>query len=285
MGLLSRVKTWITGEVLTASDLNGEFNNILNNLDPSKVDDASSDLAAMQSVVDPGEAASESQATSLQGEIERLRFALKEHSGKTYWYESPAASLADVATNTSAIATNTSNIATNTSDIATINANNWVTTSRINNSAVTTDKINDDAVTPAKLSSLTASTSSGTYNTTSTSFVATGLSVTLTPEANRLLIISLVPIDATTGFVNYGGVAGYAEGELRVNIGATNKVYRYSEYVSTGSLVIKPPPGLVNTVTTVGTSITISVDVRVTGSAVGGTTMGIQGVQLEVVVA
>jgi hypothetical protein len=28
---LSRVKTWIAGEVLTASDLNSEFNNILNN--------------------------------------------------------------------------------------------------------------------------------------------------------------------------------------------------------------------------------------------------------------
>lgn len=30
---LSRVKTWIAGEVLTASDLNAEFNNILNNAD------------------------------------------------------------------------------------------------------------------------------------------------------------------------------------------------------------------------------------------------------------
>lgn len=28
---LARVKTWISGEVLTASDLNAEFNNILNN--------------------------------------------------------------------------------------------------------------------------------------------------------------------------------------------------------------------------------------------------------------
>jgi hypothetical protein len=28
---ISRVKTWIAGEVLTASDLNNEFNNILNN--------------------------------------------------------------------------------------------------------------------------------------------------------------------------------------------------------------------------------------------------------------
>jgi len=30
----SRVKTWIAGETLTASDLNGEINNILNNSCP-----------------------------------------------------------------------------------------------------------------------------------------------------------------------------------------------------------------------------------------------------------
>ena len=34
----SRVKTWIA-EVLTASDLNAEFDNILNNLLPAGVDD------------------------------------------------------------------------------------------------------------------------------------------------------------------------------------------------------------------------------------------------------
>ena len=28
---LARIKTWVSGEVLTASDLNSEFNNILNN--------------------------------------------------------------------------------------------------------------------------------------------------------------------------------------------------------------------------------------------------------------
>ena len=29
---ISRLKVWVAGEVLTASDLNGEFNNIINNL-------------------------------------------------------------------------------------------------------------------------------------------------------------------------------------------------------------------------------------------------------------
>ena len=38
---------------------------------------------------------SESQATSLAGELERLRFIIKEITGKTYWYESPDSSLSN----------------------------------------------------------------------------------------------------------------------------------------------------------------------------------------------
>ena len=30
MATTNRIKTWITGDVLTAADLNGEFNNVLN---------------------------------------------------------------------------------------------------------------------------------------------------------------------------------------------------------------------------------------------------------------
>lgn len=99
MGLLSRVKTWVTGEVLTASDLNSEFNNILNNMDCTKIDDNSADVATMQSTVDPGESGSESLATNLKGEIERLRFIIKEITGKTYWYQTPAAGLDELAVN------------------------------------------------------------------------------------------------------------------------------------------------------------------------------------------
>jgi hypothetical protein len=101
MGLLSRVKTWVTGEVLTASDLNSEFNNILNNMDCTKIDDDSSNVAAMQATVDPGESGSESLATSLQGELERLRFIIKEITGKTYWYQSPAVGLNVLSANSS----------------------------------------------------------------------------------------------------------------------------------------------------------------------------------------
>ena len=89
----SRVKTWSAGEVLTAADLNAEFNNILNNLDPDGIDDYSSDTTEMRSTTDPYPASSESQATALAGEIERLRYQILEikktlqASNITYWYE------------------------------------------------------------------------------------------------------------------------------------------------------------------------------------------------------
>ena len=58
------------------------------------MDDYSASVAQMRTTADPGEDASESQPTSLQGEIERLRFAILEtkqalDGGLSYWYESP----------------------------------------------------------------------------------------------------------------------------------------------------------------------------------------------------
>lgn len=89
----SRVKNWINGEVLTASDLNAEFDNILNNLTPAGVDDYSGSNTDMRAVTDPYPVLSESLATSLQGEIERLRYQILQlkmaiaSSSNTYWYQ------------------------------------------------------------------------------------------------------------------------------------------------------------------------------------------------------
>jgi len=90
MGLLSRVKTWSAGETLTASDLNAEFDNILNNLDPDNIEDASADATAMQATADPYPGSSESLATNLRGEIQRLRYLIKQITGKSQWYIDPA---------------------------------------------------------------------------------------------------------------------------------------------------------------------------------------------------
>lgn len=97
MGLIARLKTWGATEDVTAADLNAEFNNILDNLTPSYVDDYSANVLQMQTTADPGEVGTESQATTLAGELQRLRHMLKEITGEDKWYESPTSSLAGLA--------------------------------------------------------------------------------------------------------------------------------------------------------------------------------------------
>jgi len=94
-GTFSRIKTWIA-EVLTASDLNAEFDNIINNLDPDGIDDASATEGAMQAVADPYPASVSSLATNLRGEFQRLRYLIKQITGEAQWYIDPDVSLATI---------------------------------------------------------------------------------------------------------------------------------------------------------------------------------------------
>lgn len=89
----SRLKTW-AAEILTYSDLNAEFDNILTNLTPAGIDDESTNAAAMQTTADPYPAASPSLATSLQGELQRIRYLIAQITGKTYWYIDPDTTIA-----------------------------------------------------------------------------------------------------------------------------------------------------------------------------------------------
>jgi len=95
----SRLKNWIA-ETLTYADLNAEIDNILNNLTPSGVDDYSTNTTQMRVTTDPGEVGTESLATSLAGEVERLRFAIKEIKGTdvAQWYSSSSYSLGSLGT-------------------------------------------------------------------------------------------------------------------------------------------------------------------------------------------
>ncbi len=82
------------GTTLTASIYNADHQNHITNGIPSQLDDYSTSVAEMQTNTDPGELGSESQAGSLAGELERLRFAIKEikqvlDSNITMWYETP----------------------------------------------------------------------------------------------------------------------------------------------------------------------------------------------------
>ena len=86
--------TRATGTVLTATIYNTDHQNHIDNQTPAGTDDYSATQAQMQSTVEPGEVGTESLATSLQGELERLRFALKESKAAVdsiaaQWYSSP----------------------------------------------------------------------------------------------------------------------------------------------------------------------------------------------------
>lgn len=96
--LFNRVKVWLAGEVLDALDLNAEFDNILNNLMPTKFSGYSATVAQMQIQTNPGALGSEVLATSLAGEISAIRFVLSEITGNQYWYQVPSISLSQVNT-------------------------------------------------------------------------------------------------------------------------------------------------------------------------------------------
>jgi len=103
MALLSRIKIWVTGEILTASDLNAEFDNIIDSgLTNVNIIGSSADVTAMRVVVDPGEVGSESLASNNTGEVQRLRNLIKEITGKTQWYETPPFNLANTLLTTTA---------------------------------------------------------------------------------------------------------------------------------------------------------------------------------------
>lgn len=81
------------GLTLTAAIYNADHENHISNAIPTAHDDYSATQGQMRSQTDPGESGAESQATSLAGELERLRYAIAEAKGETYWYETAPADL------------------------------------------------------------------------------------------------------------------------------------------------------------------------------------------------
>lgn len=95
-----RAHVWADDEDLYASTLNAEFDNILNNLNPAGIDGYEDSTAQMKLQTSPGGFGTESLATSLAGEIERIRFVISRMIGgpDNLWYDTPALSLAGVST-------------------------------------------------------------------------------------------------------------------------------------------------------------------------------------------
>jgi hypothetical protein len=88
----------VSGELITAAKYNADNQNHIDNQTPQMTDDYSTSAAQMQAESDPGELASESLPTSLAGELERIRYAIREAKGTTHWYQTPATTLAAVPT-------------------------------------------------------------------------------------------------------------------------------------------------------------------------------------------
>src|SRR3990172_8388618 len=97
-GLYSKVKTVVDGETITAADRNAEHDNHITNSIPTMIDDYSANATEMQTTTDPYPGAVASLATHLAGELERLRYLIKQITGEAQWYIDPDTDLTLVAT-------------------------------------------------------------------------------------------------------------------------------------------------------------------------------------------
>src|SRR3990167_8514760 len=85
-----------TGTVVTDTIYNGDHTNHITNQELQQTDDYSATNSQMQSTTDPYPASAESLATAASGEIERLRYLIKQLGGQAQWYIDPAGSVADL---------------------------------------------------------------------------------------------------------------------------------------------------------------------------------------------
>lgn len=96
MANYGRIKVWGFKEDVLSVDVNAEFDNLIDNDGPQGSNDYSETVLQMQATTDPGSVGSESLATSLAGEIERLRFVLSRLIGETNWYDTPDLSIDEI---------------------------------------------------------------------------------------------------------------------------------------------------------------------------------------------
>src|SRR5207245_10042694 len=91
---LYTITTRAVGTILTASIYNADHQKHVTNQNPQQTGAYSDTVVQMQTITDPGGIGTESLAPSLAGEIERLRFIIKNlitniDSTRTQWYDKP----------------------------------------------------------------------------------------------------------------------------------------------------------------------------------------------------
>ncbi len=88
----SRVHVWNSGDTLMSNDLNTEFNNILNNLNPQGIGAYGNTELDFQATKNPYVGGSPVLPTSLADEIASLRYQILKLTGQPYWYMPPTGS-------------------------------------------------------------------------------------------------------------------------------------------------------------------------------------------------
>lgn len=86
-------RTYVDGDILSAADYVADHQQHIDNQTPQGTDDYSANVTQMRTITNPGTVSGESLATSLAGELERLRFVLKDIKTKIngsavlQWYD------------------------------------------------------------------------------------------------------------------------------------------------------------------------------------------------------
>ena len=91
--------TVIPGQLITAALWNNEFNNIATNFIPAGMDSYSDTDAQMQIQTNPFPGSITSHASSLGGELERIRYVIAQITGNQYWYQAIPNVGSQIATN------------------------------------------------------------------------------------------------------------------------------------------------------------------------------------------
>src|SRR3990167_8035876 len=79
-----------TGTTLTAAIYTADHQAHADNQTPENTDDYSTNAAEMQATSAPDPAATESLATTMDGELQRVRYIIKQITGRSQWYIDPA---------------------------------------------------------------------------------------------------------------------------------------------------------------------------------------------------
>ena len=87
--VFSRITNWVLDQVLTSAQINAEFNNILNNLDPTGIGSYEQSLLQMQIQTSPGGLGTEVLVASMGAELAQLRYVIQRIIGTStkYWYQ------------------------------------------------------------------------------------------------------------------------------------------------------------------------------------------------------